>query len=140
MIEIFKLNDIDNIAGKIIKNYAPKIYCFEGEMGSGKTTLIAALADKLKVTDHVSSPTYSLVNEYHYTEGKIYHLDLFRIKNIQELLDIGILDIIYSSQYCFIEWPQLAKPLLEEHYINIILTKTAENSRRIEISQSKIGG
>lgn len=139
MIEIFNLNDIENIAGKIINNYTPKTYCFEGEMGSGKTTLIAALANILKVTDHVSSPTYSLINEYHYPEGKIYHLDLFRIKNIQDLLDIGILDILYSDQYCFIEWPQLAKPLLEQDYIDIVLTKTAENSRRIEISLSKIG-
>ena len=139
MIEIFELNDIDNIAAKIINNYAAKIYCFEGEMGSGKTTLITALANQLKVSDHVSSPTYSLVNEYHYTEGKIYHLDLFRIKNIQELLDIGILDILYNNQYCFIEWPQIVKPLLEEDYIDITLTKYAENSRSIEINLSKIG-
>src|ERR1035437_1284140 len=94
-----------------IKN--TKVVLFYGEMGSGKTTLIKEICKQLGVKGSISSPTYGLVNEYHTKDNDtIYHLDLYRIKNIEECLDMGIEEYIDSGNYCFIEWPEIALPLI----------------------------
>ena len=92
-----------------------------GSNGSGKTTLIKELCKILGSQDHFSSPTYSIVNEYVYPGGKLFHFDLYRLKNLNELLDIGFEDYLYSGQYCFIEWPELAKDLINSDYVKIHL-------------------
>jgi len=83
-----------------------KVWLFEGEMGAGKTTLIKVLCQQLGVVAGMSSPTFSIVNEYA-TGGKekVFHFDLYRLKKNVELADIGFDDYLYSGQYCFIEWP-----------------------------------
>jgi tRNA threonylcarbamoyladenosine biosynthesis protein TsaE len=102
---------------------------FEAEMGVGKTTFIKEISKVLGVKDAMSSPTYSIVNEYHWEKGKIFHFDLYRVKSVIECLDIGMDEYLNSGNYCFIEWPEIAKPLYPENYI--VIKITTENQDRI---------
>jgi tRNA threonylcarbamoyladenosine biosynthesis protein TsaE len=109
-----------------------------GDLGAGKTTLVQAFCRWLGVEDTTSSPTFSLINEYGYrnTEGApalVYHLDLYRLKNLDEALDIGIEEILYDPWYCFIEWPQVIEPLLPEDTAKIHLDILTETTRRLLI-------
>ncbi|HEX7413675.1 MAG TPA: tRNA (adenosine(37)-N6)-threonylcarbamoyltransferase complex ATPase subunit type 1 TsaE [Bacteroidia bacterium] len=111
-----------------------KIVLFYGEMGSGKTTLIKEICKQLGVTDSMSSPTFALVNEYH-TKDKntIYHFDLYRIKNLEECLDMGMEEYLYSGNYCFIEWPDIALPLLSSSYCSVYIKTEKDNTRSISL-------
>ncbi len=109
-----------------------------GDLGAGKTTLVQVFCRWLGVEDTPSSPTFSLINEYGYrnTEGApalVYHLDLYRLKNLDEALDIGIEEILYDPWYCFIEWPQVIEPLLSEDTAKIHLDILTETTRRLLI-------
>jgi len=108
-----------------------KIFLFEGEMGAGKTTLIKSLCLQLGMADNVSSPTYSIVNEYVFPEGKIYHFDFFRIKNEAEAFDIGFEEYLMSGEYCFIEWPEMIASLWPEHFIEIKIVEDENGARKI---------
>ncbi|MHB8260081.1 MAG: tRNA (adenosine(37)-N6)-threonylcarbamoyltransferase complex ATPase subunit type 1 TsaE [Bacteroidia bacterium] len=114
-----------------------QIVLFYGEMGSGKTTLIKEICKQLGVTDSMSSPTYALVNEYHTKENStIYHFDLYRIKSIEECLDMGMEEYLYSGNYCFIEWPEIALPLLSslpESCCNLYIKTEKDNTRSIRL-------
>lgn len=104
-----------------------KVFLFEAPMGAGKTTFIKAICLFLKVSDTMSSPTYSIVNEYlAYSGNRIYHFDLYRVKSSEELVDIGFEDYLSSQQYLFIEWPELAFPFLDS-YVRIIITSDNNN-------------
>ena len=99
----------------LIKESKKHVFCFEGPMGVGKTTLIKQICEEMNVVDYVNSPTFSIVNVYETQDRQeIYHIDLYRLKNMQEAMDIGIEDYLYSNQYCFIEWPNLIKDILPE--------------------------
>lgn len=111
-----------------------KVYAFYGEMGVGKTTFIKAVCRNLEVTDIVSSPTFALVYEYFSKSmGPIYHFDLYRIKDLEELYDMGYEDYFYSGNLCFIEWPELAEELLPEETMKVRLEKNPDGSRSIFI-------
>ena len=112
-----------------------KIWSFEGEMGAGKTTLIKAICNTLGVIDEVSSPTFSLVNEYKTKDGKtIYHFDFYMIKNIEEVYDIGYEDYFFSGNICLIEWPEKIKELLkEEDVYKIKIEKVGEDERAVSL-------
>lgn len=112
----FSLDEIDEIAKKILSLNRHKIILFEGEMGTGKTTLTKAMAKCLGVQDITSSPTFSLVNEYECDGGLLYHFDLFRLKDLSEAYDIGIEEYLDSGNYCFIEWPEKIMPILEDFH------------------------
>jgi len=99
-------------------------------MGSGKTTLIKALCKELGCRDEASSPTYAIVNEYH-GEQLIYHFDLYRLKDEEELMDIGFSDYIESGAYCLIEWPELALPFLDS-YISVDISVNELGERNIK--------
>jgi tRNA threonylcarbamoyladenosine biosynthesis protein TsaE len=110
-----------------------KHFCFTGEMGAGKTTLISLICKKLGVNEHTSSPTYSIVNEYVGSDNKqINHFDLFRITDEFELLDIGIEEILDSPIICFIEWPEKVIRFLPEQFVSVEIS-VIENVRVIEI-------
>lgn len=113
-----------------------RLWCFFGEMGAGKTTLIKAVCKALQVTDEITSPTFSLVNEYKTaTGGTVYHFDFYRIRSIEEAYDIGYEDYFYSGNICLIEWPEKIAALLEgDELLNIHLSKTTETSRSITLS------
>ena len=111
------------------------IILFYGEMGTGKTTLIKEICKQLGVAGSMSSPTFSVVNEYKTSDNKIiYHFDLYRVKNIEECLDIGMEEYLYSGNYCFIEWPEIALPLLPEKYYSLSIKAEKDNTRSIILS------
>jgi tRNA threonylcarbamoyladenosine biosynthesis protein TsaE len=105
-----------------------KVFLFYAQMGAGKTTCIKHLCKHLGSTDNFSSPTFSIVNEYSSPNGKLYHFDLYRIKHIEELYDLGIEEYLDSGAYCFVEWPELLEQVLKEAYLKINIT-TKGNSR-----------
>ena len=109
-----------------------------GDMGAGKTTLVKALCQHLGVQGTTASPTFSLINEYRYqaadgSEALFHHLDLYRLKNVQEAFDIGIEDLLYDPWYCVVEWPQIAEGLFPDTAAKIHLEIKGETSRRILI-------
>ena len=107
------------------------MFLFEGEMGSGKTTIIKAICNYLGINEGLSSPTYSIVNEYLTNMGKhVYHFDLYRLKDLQECLDIGMEDYLDSGNYCFIEWPQIAEKIYPENVVRVKI-QSEENKRII---------
>ena len=112
---IFSLDEIDQVAQKILDQNPNKVILFNGNMGVGKTTLIKSLSQNLGVKGNTSSPTFSLVNEYQTNENQIvYHFDCYRLKSEVEALDMGIDDYLYSGNWCFIEWPEKIESLIPE--------------------------
>lgn len=120
-IKIQNLNQINQAAKDFISlTEGQNVFAFYGEMGAGKTTFINALLDEMGIEDHSSSPTFSIVNEYLSPKyGTVYHFDFYRIENEMEALDIGIEEIIYGDEYCFMEWPSKIENLLPENTVNI---------------------
>lgn len=112
-----------------------KTFLFEGDMGAGKTTLIKSLCSELGMKEMASSPTYSIVNEYEYPNGKIYHFDFFRIKTQNEAFDIGFEEYLASGEFCFIEWPQNIPDLWPQHYLLITISEGEKGLRNIEVSK-----
>lgn len=106
------------------------IFAFDGEMGAGKTTFINAILKVMGIEDHSSSPTFSIVNEYLSPKyGPVFHFDFYRIEDESEALDIGVEDIIYGDEFCFMEWPSKIENLLPENTVFIKIS--VENNCRI---------
>jgi tRNA threonylcarbamoyladenosine biosynthesis protein TsaE len=136
-IEVNGLTELENAAQQIVSFAGEEqIFIFEGEMGAGKTTLIKSLAKVLGVTEVVTSPTFSIVNEYDANGYIIYHFDFYRIKNLQEAYDIGYEEYFYSGNKCFIEWPAKIESLIPEHYIKIEINVINENTRLLSVSKN----
>ncbi|UAB80718.1 tRNA (adenosine(37)-N6)-threonylcarbamoyltransferase complex ATPase subunit type 1 TsaE [Marixanthomonas sp. SCSIO 43207] len=133
----YTLNDLQQVADKVLTTVTSKHLLFDGAMGTGKTTLIAALAKKLGVSESISSPTFSLVNEYQTHDGIIYHFDFYRIEDEKEALDIGVEEYLYSNEWVFIEWPEKIKSLLPEKSNTITITKNKNGSRTLSIMPVK---
>ena len=112
-----------------------KFFVFEGEMAAGKTTFIKAFCAILGVEDVVSSPTFSIVNEYESAKGLVYHFDFYRIKNLQEAYDIGYEEYFYSDSFCLVEWPQKIEELLPEKFIKVEIKITGETQRTFNFSR-----
>ncbi len=133
----YQLSNISHAAKHVIKQAQGKtLWVFKGDMGAGKTTLIKAICLQLAVIDDVSSPTFSLVNQYKTKDNKtIFHFDFYRIKSIEEVYDIGYEEFFYSNNICLIEWPQMIDELLldEDVYeVNIIVLE--EGLRQLVLS------
>jgi tRNA threonylcarbamoyladenosine biosynthesis protein TsaE len=134
-IVIKNLDEIEKAAAEFLPYLKhSKVVAFYGEMGAGKTTFIKAVCACLGVTDMVNSPTFSIINEY-FTSKKelIYHLDLYRLRNPEELLDIGYEDYLQSGNYLFIEWPEKAEYLLPPECIIVRIIRNNDESRRLNI-------
>lgn len=112
-----------------------KILLFYGEMGAGKTTFIKAFCAVLHVEDTVSSPTFSIVNEYQYPQGIVYHFDFYRLKNQTEALDLGMEEYLDSGEYCLIEWPEKIPDLLPENYLKISIEVQPDQQRKLTITK-----
>ena len=128
------LEQLNTIAKQILDyTLTHKKFAFYGEMGVGKTTLIKALSLHLGVNDTVSSPTFSIVNEYQaYERSKIYHFDFYRINDEIEAYDLGYEEYFFSDAYCFVEWPEKIPNLIHENMVQIKMS-VSENKRRIEV-------
>ena len=128
------LEQLNSVSVQILAHASlHKKFAFYGEIGVGKTTLIKALSLHLGVTDVVSSPTFSIVNEYLINESdKIYHFDFFRIEDEQEAFDIGYEEYFFSTAYCFIEWPEKITNLIEEDMVRVKMSIEG-TKRKIEV-------
>ena len=129
-----EINNYLNIAEFLITRYKKnRIFLFEGDLGTGKTTFIQEMAKFLLIRDdNVTSPTFSLINEY-YSEllsDTVYHMDFYRINEAQEALDIGLEHYLYNGKYCFIEWGSLIRHLLPKNYVqvNILVQKNQKRT------------
>ena len=129
---IFNDNQIKTAVNFILENKKYSIIRIDGEIGSGKTTLIKSLCKSLGVRENVSSPTFSLVNEYLINKkDKVFHFDFYRIKNSHEALDIGFEDYLESNHLCILEWGQIVSEYLPEKYDFFLLNKINENIRKL---------
>ncbi|WP_299052706.1 tRNA (adenosine(37)-N6)-threonylcarbamoyltransferase complex ATPase subunit type 1 TsaE [uncultured Polaribacter sp.] len=130
----YTLNQVSEIAAAIISKKEHKTLLFFGEMGVGKTTLIKEICKQLGVLDRISSPTFSLVNEYQTKENEIvYHFDFYRIEDEEEALDMGIDEYFDSKNWCLIEWPENIENLLPLEALKIELTILEDQQRNIQI-------
>jgi len=130
----YKISNIDLAVNFILNNINSKYLSFNGPMGSGKTTLIKAIVRKLGCDDSVSSPSFSLVNEYEIKDSVVYHFDFYRIKNEIEAFDIGFEDYLKEDVWCFIEWGEKIPNLIPNNVNLINFTEIKGNSRIIEIN------
>lgn len=134
-LEVENLKQLEEVIPQILKiAEQQKVFLFYGEMGAGKTTLINKICKHLGTTDHTSSPTFSIVNEYLIPDGSIFHFDFYRLKNQNEAFDLGYEDYFYSGNYCMVEWPQKITDLLPKNYLKIEIEAVDENKRVIEIN------
>jgi len=110
-------DDLLATANEILNLAEYKIFILSGDLGAGKTTFTKSVMRLLNSEDEASSPTFSLINEYHAKDEIFYHIDLYRLERLEEVIDIGIEDYLYSGNYCFIEWPQIIQSILpDEHH------------------------
>ena len=131
----FSLDQLEEVAQKIIAKNPNKVILFHGEMGVGKTTLIKQLCKTLGVTDATSSPTFSLVNEYKTAKNQtVYHFDFYRLNSETEAMDMGIDDYLYSGNWCFIEWAEKIPNLIPEAHSVITIELLADGKRSLELS------
>lgn len=132
----FSLEQIDDVAQRILSELNESVVLFDAPMGSGKTTLIKALVKALGVGQITSSPTFSLVNEYlSETTGKtVYHFDLYRIEDPNEAHDMGLEEYLDSGNYCFIEWPEKVPFLAEEPHALICIETLANSNRKLTLT------
>lgn len=134
----FSLNNIREIATRFWKIAGDaKVFAFHGEIGAGKTTFIHALCEVKGVKDAVTSPTFSIINEYNYSKNginnKIYHIDLYRLKDEEEAIRTGIEDCLYSGHICLLEWPDRAPGILPDHARHIYIEITDSGNRKLLI-------
>jgi len=133
----YTLQELPEVAGKVLSGSSTKTFLFYGEMGSGKTTLIKEIAKKLGVEGTISSPTFSIINEHLLEGDKLYHYDLYRLENMEEALDIGIEEYLFSGSWNFVEWPEKFETLLPGESTKIRLTKNKNGSRTLNIKPVK---
>jgi len=131
----FTLEQIQVAALKLISASAGrKVFALRGEMGAGKTTFIHALCSVMEVKDAVTSPTFSIINEYKTAKGEtIYHMDLYRIKDENEAINAGIEDCLFSGNLCLIEWPEKAPGIFPEDTLYMSITSVDDNTRKLQI-------
>ena len=132
-LKIKSLETINNTAQQFIDQIGNRtIFAFNGNMGAGKTTFIKAICEVMGVKDTVNSPTFSIVNEYEAADGRlIYHFDCYRINKIQEALDLGAEEYLYSGNLCFIEWAENIAPLLPDSIVNVDIAELENGEREI---------
>lgn len=132
---IFSIDQLEEVAQKIIANNPKKVILFHGEMGVGKTTLIKQLCKTLGVTGATSSPTFSLVNEYESDDNQlVYHFDFYRLNKEEEALDMGVDDYLYSGNWCFIEWAEKIPNLIPETHSVITISLLPDGKRALTLS------
>ena len=131
-ITISNLDNIRESAREFINNIGShKVFAFYGKMGAGKTTFIKAICEELGVDDVITSPTFSIINEYSGKDETIYHFDFYRIKKLEEVYDMGYEDYFYSGALCFIEWPELIEEVLPEDAVKVQITEKEDGTRAI---------
>ncbi len=134
MTYTYDLSHLPEAAKAVLTGISGKTLLFYGDMGAGKTTLIKEIAKQLGYNDIVSSPTFSLVNEYDVQNDKLYHFDFYRINDEKEALDIGVEEYFYSDHWNLIEWPEKISNILPDHKNEIIVTQNIDGTRTLKIN------
>ncbi|PQV47720.1 tRNA threonylcarbamoyladenosine biosynthesis protein TsaE [Jejuia pallidilutea] len=129
----YALHEANEVAEKLINILDSKIVLLQGAMGVGKTTLVKSITKALGGEDDVSSPTFSIVNEYKIKDGLLYHFDLYRIQDIEEAYSFGIEEYLYSGNWIIIEWPDVIKPILENDFSEVFLEEKTKHLRTIKV-------
>ena len=134
-LTIDSLDTIHHTARQFIDQIGDRtVFAFNGKMGAGKTTFIKAICEEMGVKETVNSPTFSIVNEYEGSGNRIiYHFDCYRINNIQEALDLGAEEYLYSGNLCFIEWSENIAPLLPDSIVNVNIEEVENGKRDVVI-------
>lgn len=132
----FSLETIKEAAGQMLQTIGDrKVIALHGEMGAGKTTFVHAVCDVLGIKDAVSSPTFSIINEYRTTSGAaVYHLDLYRLKDEEEAISAGVEDCLYSGKLCLVEWPEITPALFPDDTVHCYISITGNNQRSLRIN------
>lgn len=132
----YTLEEIDQAAAWLLDAAGTeKVWCFVGEMGAGKTTLIKAVCKCLGIEDELSSPTFAIVNEYRLPSNQpVYHFDFYRIEDESEIYQLGVEEYFDSGDYCFIEWPDRVVDFLPDEYLKISVNLVGDNHRELSIS------
>jgi tRNA threonylcarbamoyladenosine biosynthesis protein TsaE len=136
------LDDIQQFAHKFWDHIGDaKVFAFHGQMGSGKTTLISALAHARGTKDVTASPTFSIINEYALpgddNDSKFYHIDLYRLKDEEEVINAGVEDCMYSGSVCMVEWPEKALHLFDENTVHVFVDVMSDRERVITIKKPR---
>ena|SRR5258708_1633233 len=129
-LPVKSIDELKDVSERLIAfGGTEKIFLFYGDLGAGKTTLIQSLCANLGTHEPITSPTFSIVNEYEGEGTRIYHFDFYRLKNQNEALDLGYEEYFYSGYYCFIEWPEKIAGLLPPHYVRVDILVLDNNER-----------
>ena len=131
----FDFNEIGKTAKKFLAaTHGYKVFAFSGDLGAGKTSFISAVCKELQVSETVTSPTYSIIQEYRTNDNKIiFHIDLYRIKSKQEAMDAGVEDCLLSNDICMIEWPEKAPEIFPTNTIYSKMEILSETKRKLII-------
>ncbi len=133
-IIIHSLDKIADAAREFVQHIGERrVFAFYGGMGAGKTTFIRAICEELGVTDAVTSPTFSIVNEYASAHAPVYHFDFYRINCLAEAMDLGFNDYAYSGNICLMEWPELIEELLPEDTVSVHIEPQEDGTRVVRI-------
>ncbi len=140
MTVAFSLDELPSFAHRFWQAVKDtNVFLFYGEMGAGKTTLIEALCAAKGVKERMGSPTFSIINQYAYRENGeeklIYHIDLYRLKDEEEIIQAGVEDCVYSGAICMIEWPQKAPGLFDNNVANVFIEPIDSTHRRVKIER-----
>jgi len=140
MLKIKSLDTIQETAKEFINQIGNNtIFAFNGSMGAGKTTFIKAICEVMGVKETINSPTFSIVNEYEAADGRIiYHFDCYRINKIQEALDLGAEEYLYSGNLCFIEWAENIAPLLPDSIVNVDIEEIENGERNVKMKECRM--
>ena len=132
---IYNLIDISEAADGILSSSRSKLLCFYGDLGAGKTTLIKAFVEKVGASGPTNSPTFGLINAYTDHQGSViaYHIDCYRLKHVEEGLDIGIEEYLDADCWVFVEWPERIESLLPAHRTEVRLTTIDPMTRKLEM-------
>lgn len=139
MEHLFTISSEDQI-DKVAEDFLPllknhKVVAFYGEMGAGKTTFIKSLCRRMGVEGHVTSPSFAIVNEYAAQDGKvIFHFDFYRLKNVEEVFDMGYEDYFFSNHICLIEWPEKVADFLPTDRLDVFITADSNGKRSLKVS------
>ncbi|HVK48491.1 MAG TPA: tRNA (adenosine(37)-N6)-threonylcarbamoyltransferase complex ATPase subunit type 1 TsaE [Pseudobacter sp.] len=132
----FTLDTIHDAARKLWAAVGDrKVLAFHGQMGAGKTTFVHALCDVKDVTSTVGSPTFSIINEYAYPGGQLFHIDLYRLKDEEEAIRAGVEDCLYSGNICLVEWPERAEGIFPENTLQVHISVTDPATRLLQIDE-----
>lgn len=134
---IFDLHELSTAAKSFWKQYpGRRVFAFRGQMGAGKTTFITALCRELGVSSVISSPTFSIINEYDSSSGPVYHIDLYRLKDDSEAMQAGVEEVLYSGNICLVEWPDRAQSIFPEDTLWLEIELVDRNKRKLSESVS----